>query len=129
MKSKPLIFLFVILVSILTSILVVVYRRALVDLLWGQVIVGYLALILSIMVIALILRMKVLRPYPLLRICLVIWPGVGTLVASGAFILATYTSTPYSSVVSIAAFVMVLLFIIQLALFPFAVHQAFKKRR
>lgn len=128
-KSHSVVFFFVIVFSIASGTLVVVFQSELVNFLRGKAIIGYVGLILSLATLILVLRINALRAYPLLRICLIPWPCLGTILAGAALIVDAYASPRYSDAVLILALAMVGLWLTHIVILPFAILQVFRKHR
>lgn len=111
------------------AFLLVRSQSTIVDLIKENRIALVLSAILSIALIALVLRYRPLKPYPLFRFCLALWPGLGGLMASGILLVRTYAPASYGDALFNAALIMVALFFIQLMLLPFALYQISKRSR
>jgi len=129
MRKKIFLLLSLVMLSAFVTILVWSLQSRLVDIIAGNVILAYLGVGFSIGIIILALGYRPLRPYPLIRICIVLWPGVGVFIASGVLLGAAYASASYADALFIAALIMVAFFLIQLLIFPFAVYQVYKRPR
>ncbi|MFQ5802681.1 MAG: hypothetical protein ACE5JQ_07290 [Candidatus Methylomirabilales bacterium] len=129
MKSKILVLGSLGMLSAGFSILLVRFQFRLIDLIWGNAILGYLGVVLSVVVLFLALRHNAFKPYPLLRLCIVLWPGLGTLLASAVLLLQGYAQGSYVDEAFMASLVIVGFFIIQLVVFPFAAYQVLRNRR
>lgn len=127
-RGTTVILVAVVTLSVIGAVLLLLFQGRLIEAFRDSPVVGFLGLAAGTGGILVALVPKTLRPYPLLRLCLILSPGLSGLVPGALIIVGWYIPPYWKMAASVAVFLILALSLIQWLLLPFALYQVFRKR-